>query len=110
MLFDLGRAGGFRCGENGDYDACQRLAGRNRLVVLDAIENGLEEKRAAADAGLDVLREGELAGRVGLDAAEVLRALVGGLVEGDCRASLGLAGGAIGHDAIDAGIERSQQK
>ena len=73
-------------------------------VVLHAGVDGLEQQRAAADTGLDFLREGELALRVGLDAAEILRTLLGGLEEGDGGARLGLAGGAVDDGAIDGGV------
>jgi len=43
-----------------DVDAESRNPRREGLVVLDAVIDGLQENRSAADSGLHVLREDEL--------------------------------------------------
>ena len=110
MLLDLRGARRLDRLVDRDVDAERRNAGSEGLVVLDAVVDGLQEKRATADAGLDVLCEDELALGVGLDAAEVLRTLIRGLVERDGGAWLRLAGGGVEDETVDGGVGlRNQQ-
>jgi hypothetical protein len=96
-----GRFGGF---VDGDADTGHWRAWRDDQVVLHARVSGLHKKRAASAPWLNILRESEFALCVALDAAEILRTLLGGLEERYRGVWLWLAGGAVDNGAIDRGM------
>ena len=99
----------FRRFENRNIYAGCRRAWRDGFVVLDIAMDSLQEQRSTASAGLDVLRESELAFSIGLDAAQVLRAFLRSLEECYRRARLWFAGGAVRDHSIDGGMSNRRE-